>query len=151
MYVQRYDGQYVLNPHGEWGEDASYETHENVITVYVKNKTQLVPALRVFFKSYVKYEYVHKVGDLNIFTVYISGPILLHNENCHVTQEPVVDECLIFEMTVPSSEFANSKKRSDMLKYFVLGPLRTSVNFFKVVDEHFTKTEDNGFVTLRRK
>lgn len=150
MYVQRNDGLFVLNPHYET-DGFSYATSDLIVLVYIKNKDNLAKSMKNCFTTWEPPIFVNKTGDLNVYEVLLTGPIIVHSRDCLVTTEPVVDESLIFSVTVPSYEFVNSKKRSDLLKYFVLGSSRKSANFFKVVDEFFDKTEDNGLITLTRK
>lgn len=150
MYIQTTNGDFVLNPRYSV-EDASYETIDDEVFLFVKNKKHLNVYLKMFFTD-AEALFVKKVGELNQFVVTLFSPIVSYDPDCLVTDSPVIDECLIFNVTVTNDELTNSKKRSEILKHFVLGPTRKSLNFLKVVDEGFVKcVNNNGTVTLTRK
>ncbi|MDE2438829.1 MAG: hypothetical protein KGN01_05565 [Patescibacteria group bacterium] len=149
MYIQRSDGKFVLNP--EWqSEECSYATEGDIVTLYLQNKSHLSRYLKKLFGK-AKAEFIRKIGNLNIYNITLREPILIHSDDCLVTDSPALPECLLWYLTVPAEEFVNSKKRSNLLRFFVCGPSLKSPNFFNDVEVNFIKTEKDGLITLCRK
>ncbi len=151
MYFQRHDERYVSDPFGE-SERSSYNSDNGRIELYIKNKKHLSSELKTFFGRRATATLEKKVGDYNLYSVEIVDPILVHDPRCYITDTPDVFNSKIFRLTVSPEELANRKKRSEILKFFVLGPAMQASNFQKIVDEKFDKIPaDNGLITLVRK
>ncbi len=150
MYVQRSDEKFVLNPRGN-SENSSYEFEDEQLRLYIENKKFLRRELTHYFGKSSQAEFLRKVGNYNVYDVKIVEPIKIHDDECYVTESPAYTEMLIFQITVDPLELTNSKKRSTLLKYFVLGHDLTSTNFIKDVEDRCVRIENNGLVTLLKK